>query len=273
MSDHAARERFAALVRRPVAEIDLLLGGLLIAQEEHPAFSVEDAVARVGRWVERLAGLLSPGADEHNLLYAADRFFHGELEFLGQPLPATYEDNVLLDAALTRRRGEPAVVGLLQRELLSRACGLEPVGVVHTRGLYLALGGGRDLLFLDPARPGRVFLRRELLREIEARVESPAVPLRMVDKRNWLGLLLRKLRVYHLGRGDYAGDLRAVERLVVVYPDDARYRRDRGVLYERLGRPMAAITDLEDYLTMRPLAKDAPLVRQRLERLHRRGTA
>jgi len=58
-----------------------------------------------------------------------------------------------------------------------------------------------------------------------------------------------------------------------LHPESAEERRDRGILYGLSGLRMAAIADLEDYLTMRPEASDAEQIRRRLERLLRQGPA
>ena len=61
------------------------------------------------------------------------------------------------------------------------------------------------------------------------------------------------------------------DRLVAVAPDDPDHVRDRGSLYERLDHPAAACADYERYLAMRPLADDAPALRERLQSLSGRG--
>ena len=61
-----------------------------------------------------------------------------------------------------------------------------------------------------------------------------------------------------------------VERLLIVSPDDSSEIRDRGFFQARLGRPGAAITDLERYLSLAPHAPDTKSVEGRLVWLRRR---
>ncbi len=91
--------------------------------------------------------------------------------------------------------------------------------------------------------------------------------------RRVLGRLLTDLKVLYARRRDVARTLRVVERIVLVRPESAEERRDRGILYSLSGHRMAAITDLEDYLTMRPEAADAEHIRRRLEKLLRQRPA
>ncbi len=55
-------------------------------------------------------------------------------------------------------------------------------------------------------------------------------------------------------------------------PSDPGEIRDRGLLKAHLGRPGAAIADLETYLTRSPKAPDAESVRGRVSWLRRKLT-
>ena len=68
----------------------------------------------------------------------------------------------------------------------------------------------------------------------------------------------------HLAQGDYRRALGVVERLLIVAPGDAKEIRDRGLLLAHLGRPRAAVQDLESYLELAPGAPDIDSVRGRL---------
>ena len=82
---------------------------------------------------------------------------------------------------------------------------------------------------------------------------------------------MTELKLIYARRRDVLRTLKVVERIVLLRPESAEERRDRGILYSLSGHRMAAIADLEDYLTMRPEAADAEQVRRRLEKLLRRG--
>ena len=64
--------------------------------------------------------------------------------------------------------------------------------------------------------------------------------------------------------------LAAVERLLLLDSEEVREIRDRGILMAHLGRPGAAVADLEAYLGLAPGAPDADSVRGRLAWLRRK---
>jgi regulator of sirC expression with transglutaminase-like and TPR domain len=84
--------------------------------------------------------------------------------------------------------------------------------------------------------------------------------------------MLLNLKHVYLTSGDFERALGVVERLLLVSPDDPRELRDRGFLLAHLGRPSAAIADLESYLTRNPAAPDADSIQTRLAWLRRRAS-
>jgi regulator of sirC expression with transglutaminase-like and TPR domain len=66
------------------------------------------------------------------------------------------------------------------------------------------------------------------------------------------------------------------DRLIDLLPRAAEERRDRGLLFGRLGAPDAALADLACYLELAPNAPDATQVRQwmaQIEQAARAGSA
>src|SRR5205814_1463535 len=61
--------------------------------------------------------------------------------------------------------------------------------------------------------------------------------------------------------------LSAVDRLLLLAPDNVRGLRERAQLYELLGGSAAAAADLEKVLSLEPNASDALVLRARLRRL------
>ena len=84
-----------------------------------------------------------------------------------------------------------------------------------------------------------------------------------------LGKMLLNLKHGYLARADYSRAMAAVERLLLIWPDDSSEIRDRGLLRAHLGEPGAAIADLQAYLDREPKAADAASVKGRLARLRK----
>jgi regulator of sirC expression with transglutaminase-like and TPR domain len=57
------------------------------------------------------------------------------------------------------------------------------------------------------------------------------------------------------------------QRLVILLPGDVTELRDRGLAYANVECPHAALQDLEAYLSERPYAPDADLLREKLPEL------
>jgi regulator of sirC expression with transglutaminase-like and TPR domain len=94
--------------------------------------------------------------------------------------------------------------------------------------------------------------------QLEYRPELIApMPVRQVVAR-----MLLNLRGIYAQRGDMARLLVVFDRLIDLLPRSAEERRDRGLLFARLGAPAAAVADLERYLELVPGAADAPQVQR-----------
>jgi regulator of sirC expression with transglutaminase-like and TPR domain len=81
-----------------------------------------------------------------------------------------------------------------------------------------------------------------------------------VGKRDIIERLLRNLKGAYLRQGDDVGALAAVDRLLLMSPDDANEVRDRGLLLFRLKRWSAALECLITYLDRVPDAQDRATV-------------
>jgi regulator of sirC expression with transglutaminase-like and TPR domain len=79
--------------------------------------------------------------------------------------------------------------------------------------------------------------------------------------------MLRNLKEVHRAAQDWPRLLAVLQRLVVLLPEDAAERRDRGLVLEALGDPAGAADDFAHYLACLPEAPDAPRVHARLAAL------
>ena len=79
--------------------------------------------------------------------------------------------------------------------------------------------------------------------------------------------LLFNLKVACLKAGDDLGALSAVERLLLLHPDEPPELRDRGLLLYRMDRYREARVSLSAYLRARPDALDREVVERHLAAL------
>jgi regulator of sirC expression with transglutaminase-like and TPR domain len=133
--------------------------------------------------------------------------------------------------------------------------------------------GGRSVL-VDPFHGGHVVSEEDCRDLVVRTTGKPSLFRRDVfegaSPRAMVSRLLLNLKRIYLAQGDYERALSAVERLLVVSPDDAKEVRDRGLLLAHLGRNGAAVADLQSYLSRHPEAVDAESVRGRVAWILRR---
>src|SRR5204863_6207061 len=90
---------------------------------------------------------------------------------------------------------------------------------------------------------------RRMLNEItKGEVEFSPRLIESVDKRQMIVRLLHNLKSSYVRRGDDAGALGAVERLLILEPHDLTQTRDRGLLLYRMQRYAPALESLRAYL-------------------------
>jgi regulator of sirC expression with transglutaminase-like and TPR domain len=259
----ANRARFARLVARTDAEIDLARGALLIAGDARADLDSEASIAILDRLAERVRVRLDRGDPPDLVLDRLHDVLYRETGFRG-PTAADYHDprNSHLDRVLVRRIGLPILLAIVELEVAWRlGLGLWGIGLP---GHFIV--GGPDGLLVDPAGAGRRLTAddcRTLVRgALGENVLFHAGMLRPATRRSILARVLRNLRSVYLAERDWRAAVGIVELLEIVDPSDPEHRRDRALLLGRMGRFSEAIAGLERYLDERPEGHDRAEVRQ-----------
>jgi regulator of sirC expression with transglutaminase-like and TPR domain len=264
-----ATKRLAALVRPSDARIPVAEAALWIAAEEYPALDVEEYIDRLDELAERARQRIDPYSPAERIARFNHLLFR-ELGFAGNR--ENYDDprNSFLNEVLDRKVGIPITLALVYTEIGARI-GLPVVGVGFP-GHYLVRWMGEREALIDPFF-GKVITREQCVEKLRSRygpeaqmddrMLAPATP------RETLARMLRNLKLNYLGVGDLSRALSAVDRILVVTPDDAGELRDRGILYFRLECFGAALGDFERYLALAPHDAMAEEIRARLPELRR----
>ena len=127
-----------------------------------------------------------------------------------------------------------------------------------------------ERLAIDPFGGGAVLDDRalaELLRRSGSRLSYAPELIAPTPVRQVLARMLMNLRAIYAQRGDLSRLLVVFDRLIDLLPSAAEERRDRGLLFGRLGAPEAGLADLERYLELAPQAPDADQVRQWMQQM------
>lgn len=169
----------------------------------------------------------------------------------------TYQD-CLLSQLVTHRTGSPICLGLLFIVMAKR------LGV-EAQGLFL---------------PGKLLVsvrveEREWVFNPEVGIESLQLQAQHEENDEWhiadceelLLLYLSQLKTAALSARDYAQALPIVDILILLQPDDAYERRDRGFVLENLDCHHLAREDYTFFLEQCPEELGAELIKKQLEKL------
>ncbi len=254
----AGRARFARLVARPDADIDLAAGALLIAALGRPPIDEEAVLGQLDAIAERVRIRVDLGDPQFAVVARLHDVLYRELGFRG-PTAAEYGDpsNSHLDEVAARRIGLPISLAIIELEVGARL-GLALAGI----GLpgHFIVGGPNGSLF-DPTDGGRGLTPDDcqalIRRAVGEGVLLHAGMLRPTGRRAILARVLRNLKAARLARREWPAAVDAIDLLLVLEPSDPEHGRDRGLLLGRMGRFREAVAALRGYLVERPDGHDA----------------
>jgi len=268
----AEPDRFAELMARDEAEIDLARACLLIAADVYPALDIDGYLGEIERFAVRLRGRIPPGERAEERVVALNRFLFGDLGFTGNADNYYDPRNSYLNEVLDRRTGIPLTLSVLYMEIGHRiGLGLEGVSFPGHFLVRLPLRGA--MLVLDPFSGGEAQSEADLRERLQRVIPEGAaggVPvaelpldsfLEPASKRQILARLLRNLKGIYRGADRPQRLLEVLNRTLIVSPDAHGDLRERGMLYERLECYRAALKDLQDYAALEPEAPDIDDVR------------
>lgn len=274
----SALDYFASLVAED-AGFALFEAAICVGQDDQPALDPQAVVGEVDRLAATLRSRLPGDAPALRRLRALNQYFFVELGFAGNVNNFYDRRNSYLHEVLASRRGIPITLALLYIELAGQL-GLQAHGVSFPGHFLVKLRMPQGEVVIDPFN-GRSLSRDELderlapfraRQGLEGDFEAPlGLFLQIAPPRDVLARLLRNLKEVHRAAEDWPRLLAVLRRLVLLLPDAAEERRDRGLTWAELGRPAEAADDLAAYLAARPQADDALALRERLAELRRDG--
>ena len=264
------RQHFQEMIRRPEPEIDLARSALLVAAENDPTLDVEAELAKLDAWADELGRRLDPSWNNLQRLARLRSYMYEELGFKGDVQGYYSPENSLLHSVMTRRLGIPLTLSIVFMEIGWRL-GIPFEGVGFPGHFLVRLTGEPGDLLLDPYDHA-VSVHEEDCRRMIEMTTGGTVPydpsmIRSLGKRDMIARLLFNLKVACLKAGDDAGALSAVERLLLLHPDDPPELRDRGLLLYRMDRYREARGALRAYLEARPRALDREVIERHLAAL------
>ena len=266
------RHDFEKVVSRPEPVLDLARAALLVAAESDPNVDVDGQMHTLESWAAELRSRLEPDWNNLQKLARLRAFLFDDLGFRGNHSDYYNPSNSLLHRVIEARRGIPLTMSIIFLELGWRiGIPLEGVGFPG-HFLVRLVGEPRDLL-LDPYRRGMSVHEedcRAMLQELSGgKLAFNPELLSSVTKRDMISRLLMNLKGAYLRAHQDEQALAAVDKLLLLHPEDLDEVRDRGLLLYRLQRFSAAHDALTAYLRARPQAADREAMEKHLEALRR----
>ena len=219
---------------------------------------------------EALKRRLRPDISPADTIIALNRFLFDEHGFTGDA--ANYYDarNSFLNEVLDRKRGIPITLALVYIEI-GRRIGLPVQGVSFPAHFLVKCALREGTVVLDPYAKGASLSFDDLRQRVKALrngVEPTksmvASMLATASNKEILTRILRNLKGIYSHHKAWMKALMATDRIISVMPEMAEEYRDRGMIYINLECFRAALFDLQAYLKMLPVARDADTVRQKV---------
>jgi regulator of sirC expression with transglutaminase-like and TPR domain len=264
------RQHFRDMLQRPDAQIDLARAALLVAAENDPTLDVDAEMARLEQWAGELGRRIDPSWNNLQRLARLRTFMYEDLGFKGDVRGYYSPANSLLHSVMSRRLGIPLTLSIVFMEIGWRI-GVPFEGVGFPGHFLVRLTGEPGDLLLDPYDHGASVHEEDCRRMIQL-TTGGTVPydpsmIRSLGKRDMIARLLFNLKVSCLKANDDPGALSAVERLLLLHPNDPPELRDRGLLLYRMDRYRDARASLQAYLRARPDALDREVIERHLSAL------
>ena len=265
-------EYFAALVQQDDS-IPLFEAAVAIAQDAEPQLDLTAAQLALDIFAAKLQRRLPSDASHIQKLRMLNHFFYHELGFAGNINNYYDPDNSYLHRVITTRRGIPISLAVVYMELAEQI-GLQVKGISFPGHFLMKMSVQSGDIILDPFN-GSSLSREELEERLEPFFQQQGYPsdlslatyLQEARPRDILVRMLRNLKALFYEHAQWQNLLAVQERLLILLPDEISERRDRGLAYENLQCPQAALQDLEAYLAECPYAADAGALRSKLPEL------
>jgi regulator of sirC expression with transglutaminase-like and TPR domain len=261
------RTRFAEMVSRADAEINLAEGALLIAAEEYPRLDVELYVERLDYFGDLARERAADSLTATDVITALNATLFEHLGFRGNRESYYDPRNSYLNEVIDRRTGIPITLTVVYIEVAKRI-GF-PVKGVGLPFHFIAKHHQEDGdLYIDPFNAGGLLGSSgcdALITQLSGgKLELRPEHLETVTNGQILTRMLSNLLGIY-SASDRRRALAAIDRILLINPGSMSHIRDRGLLLAAVGDRTTAIVELERYLELAADAPDADTIREQIK--------
>ncbi len=260
MSATSHRTSFTELVQTGGDNFALDRAALLIAAEEYHELSIECYLSKLDDLAERVASHLHGDAGPHETLTRMRTVLVEEEGFSGNTEEYYDPRNSFLNDVLDRRCGIPIALSTVYMEV-GRRIGFCLQGIGFPGHFLVKHCTPSEQIVIDPFHTGRIMADEDLQSQLDTnfggKIRHEPKLLSTITSRQFLFRMLSNLKSIYVRARDTERALAAVERMLVLAPENSREHRDRGVMLAQLNRPLEALSMLVKYRKLEPDADDA----------------
>lgn len=278
---YRARRAFEALIKGEDAAINLAQAALMIAAEEYPDLDIAHYMTQLDLLAGRVYEVLGLPAVDFNIsmklpqnidplivVHAMNKVLFEQEHFRGNHADYYNPYNSFLNEVLERHQGIPITLSLIYMEV-GRRVGLQIVGIGLPFHFIVRCNLPHGSIYIDPFERGRLLSEQDcherINRLFRGKIPFNEIWLEPVSNRQLLTRMLANLKNNYIHKGDYLRALSACDRIVLLAPDTALERKDRGIVHLHLKHYTRAIRDFTAYLELAPHAEDAEDVRRQIK--------
>jgi regulator of sirC expression with transglutaminase-like and TPR domain len=264
------RNRFEKLAELPEESVDLIGGALLIARTGYP--QVDEASYR--QYLEALADRFKSTLDRDDqpleMIRKLNRIIFDEEGFRGNRHDYFDPDNSFLNRVIDRKLGIPITLSLLYI-VVGRSAGINLHGIALPGHFIAALFQPSGTILLDPFNKANILSEKECQTIAASRFDptnkAPLADLTPAKPKGILVRMLRNLKAIYLHSNNDLKTFEMLHWILMLKPDAARERLERGLRYEAMGNSERAIIDFKQYLKLSPESENALEITSKIEQL------
>ncbi len=272
-------QAFEALIAGEDSEIDLAQAALLIASIEYHNLDMAQSLSQLdvlARRVRTSLALADPKQIPHlpddikplTIIDALNKILFEDEGFQGNRDDYYNPDNSFLNKVLEQHSGNPITLSLLYIEVGKRV-GIQIEGIGFPYHFMVRHQWNEGIIYIDPFAGGTLLNEQECeerLNQIaQHRVRLHAQWFEPITHRNMLLRMLNNLKRIYIDKEDYEHALVVCDLIVLLIPQTASERRDRGLIHLQLLHYGRAQHDLKAYLNLAPEAEDRYEIRNHLK--------
>jgi regulator of sirC expression with transglutaminase-like and TPR domain len=251
-------------------DIDLLKASLFLAETEYPNLKIDIYSNILDKIAETIGKSLPERRYPLKVIGIINNYLFNELGFYGNIEDYYNPKNSYINEVIDRRLGIPIGLSVVYLEIAKR---LDfPMVGIGMPGHFLIRPKFEDIgFFVDVFNNGEIIFERDcedrlsLIYQQPMKLESRFVE--PVANRQILARMLTNLKYIYINTRELFKALEIVNGIVMLYPDNPKEIRDRGLLYYQLNEWQQAIIDLNFYLRICPDAEDSDKIRALLEKI------